>query len=106
MQERYLCDMCRTGEDGAVRGVKVEVGLHQGSPLIPFLFVSMAMDRLTDEVIQESPWAMMFADVIGMCGWSRAQVEVCLGEENNEVTNLSHWPKTHLNSHTTTNGPM
>lgn len=33
---------------------KVEVGLHQGSTLSPFLF-ALVMDRLTDEVRQESP---------------------------------------------------
>ena len=40
---------------------KVGAGLHQGSALSPFLF-AMVMDRLTDEVRQESPWTMMFAD--------------------------------------------
>ena len=40
---------------GMTEGFKVEVGLHQGPALSPFLF-AMAMDRLTDEVRQESPW--------------------------------------------------
>uniref|UniRef100_A0AAQ6IM76 ribonuclease H n=1 Tax=Anabas testudineus TaxID=64144 RepID=A0AAQ6IM76_ANATE len=53
---------------------KVEVGLHQGSALSPFLF-AMLMDRLTDEVRQESPWTMMFADDIVICSESREQVE-------------------------------
>ncbi|KAK3553254.1 hypothetical protein QTP86_032789, partial [Hemibagrus guttatus] len=39
---------------------KVEVGLHQGSALSPFLF-AMVMDQLSEEVRQESPWTMMFA---------------------------------------------
>ena len=39
---------------GMTEGFKVEVGLHQGSALSPFLF-AMVMDRLTDEVRQESP---------------------------------------------------
>ena len=34
--------------------------------LSPFLF-AMVMDRLTDEVRQESPWNMMFADDIVIC---------------------------------------
>ena len=38
---------------GMTEGFKVEVGLHQGSALSPFLF-AMVMDRLTDEVRQES----------------------------------------------------
>ena len=35
--------------------------MHQGSALIPFLF-AVVMDRLTDEVRQESPRTMFFAD--------------------------------------------
>ena len=38
--------------EGVTEDFKVEVGLHQGSS--PFLF-AMMMDRLTDEVRQESP---------------------------------------------------
>ena len=48
---------------GMTEGFKVEVGLHQGLALSPFLF-AMVMDRLTDEVRQESPWNMMFTDDI------------------------------------------
>ncbi|KAK2882215.1 hypothetical protein Q8A73_022725 [Channa argus] len=43
---------------GVTEEFKVEVGLHQGSALSPFLF-ALVMDRLTDEVRQESPWTMM-----------------------------------------------
>uniref|UniRef100_A0A3B3HUS4 ribonuclease H n=1 Tax=Oryzias latipes TaxID=8090 RepID=A0A3B3HUS4_ORYLA len=59
---------------GQTEEFKVEVGLHQGSALSPFLF-AMLMDRLTDEVRQESPWTMMFADDIVICSESREQVE-------------------------------
>ena len=38
---------------------RVKVGLHLGSALSPFLF-ALVMDRLTDEVRQESLWTMMF----------------------------------------------
>ena len=48
---------------GVIDGIKVEVGLHQGSTLSPFLFV-IVMDRLTDEVRQASQWMMMLADYI------------------------------------------
>ena len=39
----------------------VEVGLHQGFALSPFLF-AMVMDRLTDDIKQEAP---LYHDVRG-----------------------------------------
>ena len=59
---------------GMTEGFGVQVGLHQGSALSPFLF-AIVMDRLTDEVRQESPWTMMFADDIVICGDTRQDVE-------------------------------
>ena len=59
---------------GVTDSFKVKVGLHQGSALSPFLF-ALVMDRLTDEVRQESPWTMMFADDIVICSESREQLE-------------------------------
>ena len=53
---------------------KVEVGLHQGSALSPFLF-AIVMERLTEEVRTDSPWTMMFADDIVLVSDSREQVE-------------------------------
>ncbi|KAK3506081.1 hypothetical protein QTP70_021893, partial [Hemibagrus guttatus] len=59
---------------GQTQEFNVEVGLHQGSALSPFLF-AMVMDQLSEEVRQESPWTMMFADDIVICSESREQVE-------------------------------
>ncbi|KAK3524746.1 hypothetical protein QTP86_002194 [Hemibagrus guttatus] len=59
---------------GQTEEFKVEVGLHQGSVLSPFLF-AIVMDQLSEEVRQESPWTMMFADDIVICSESREQVE-------------------------------
>ncbi|KAK3545522.1 hypothetical protein QTP70_007766 [Hemibagrus guttatus] len=59
---------------GQTEEFKVEVGLHRGSALSPFLF-AIVMDQLSEEVRQESPWTMMFADDIVMCSESREQVE-------------------------------
>ncbi|KAK3525805.1 hypothetical protein QTP70_009059 [Hemibagrus guttatus] len=59
---------------GQTKEFKVEVGLHQGSALSPFLF-AMVMDQLSEEVRQESPWTMMFADDIVICSESREQVD-------------------------------
>ncbi|KAI5095577.1 hypothetical protein C0J45_14007 [Silurus meridionalis] len=51
--------------------------MRKGSALSPFLF-AVVMDRLTDEVRQESPWTMMFADDIVICVESSEQVEKSL----------------------------
>ncbi|KAK3517909.1 hypothetical protein QTP70_027300 [Hemibagrus guttatus] len=59
---------------GQTEEFNVEVGLHQGSALNPFLF-AIVMDQLSEEVRQESPWTMMFADDIVICSESREQVE-------------------------------
>ncbi|KAK3542444.1 hypothetical protein QTP86_025898 [Hemibagrus guttatus] len=59
---------------GQTEEFKVEVGLHQGSALSLFLF-AIVMDQLSEEVKQESPWTMMFADDIVICSESREQVE-------------------------------
>ncbi|KAK3545731.1 hypothetical protein QTP70_011343 [Hemibagrus guttatus] len=59
---------------GQTEEFNVEVGLHQGSALSPFLF-AIVMDQLSEEVRQESPWTMMFADDIVTCSESREQVE-------------------------------
>ncbi|KAK3524837.1 hypothetical protein QTP86_007578 [Hemibagrus guttatus] len=59
---------------GQTEEFKVEVGLHQGSALSPFLF-AIVMDQLSEEVRQESLWTMMFADDIVICSESREQVE-------------------------------
>ncbi|KAK3545734.1 hypothetical protein QTP70_011336 [Hemibagrus guttatus] len=62
---------------GQTEEFNVEVGLHQGSALSPFLF-AIVMDQLSEEVRQESPWTMMFAEDIVICSESREQVEVNL----------------------------
>ncbi|KAK3564226.1 hypothetical protein QTP86_011199 [Hemibagrus guttatus] len=64
-------------DGGQTEEFKVEVGLHQGSAVIPFLF-AIVMDQLSEEVRQESPWTMMFADDIVICSESREQVEESL----------------------------
>ncbi|KAM7393484.1 hypothetical protein PAMP_020350 [Pampus punctatissimus] len=57
---------------GVTEEFKVEVGLHQGSARSSFVF-AMVMDRLRDEVRQESPWTMIFADDIVICSDSKEQ---------------------------------
>ncbi|KAK3508104.1 hypothetical protein QTP70_014279 [Hemibagrus guttatus] len=62
---------CAVGE---TEEFNVEVGLHQGSALSPCLF-AIVMGQLSEEVRQESPWTMIFADDIVICSESREQVE-------------------------------
>ena len=45
----------------------MEVGLHQGSALSPYLFL-LLMDVLTENVRKDVPGSMMFADDIVLCG--------------------------------------
>ncbi|KAK3539955.1 hypothetical protein QTP70_019596 [Hemibagrus guttatus] len=59
---------------GQTEEFNVEVGLHQRSALSPFLF-AIVMDQLSEQVRQESPWTMMFADDIVICSESREHVE-------------------------------
>ncbi|KAK3506359.1 hypothetical protein QTP70_011304 [Hemibagrus guttatus] len=59
---------------GQTEEFKVEVGLHQGSALSPFLF-AIVMEQLSEEVRPESLWTMMFPDDIVICSESREQVE-------------------------------
>lgn len=62
---------------GVTRTFKMEVRLHQGSAPSPFL-VAVVIDRLTDEIKQESSWTMMFADDIEICSKIRQQTEETL----------------------------
>ncbi|KAI5735287.1 hypothetical protein M8J77_016627 [Diaphorina citri] len=59
---------------GMTKGFTVEVGLHQGSVLSPYLF-DLIMDVLVKEVKKKAPWSMMFADDVVLCELSREEVE-------------------------------
>ena len=77
VQDMYeSCKMVVKCAVGVKEEFYVEVGLHQGSALSPFLF-AMVMDKLTD--LQESTWNMMFADDNVFCCVSREQVEKKIG---------------------------
>ena len=52
----------------------MKVGLHQGSALSRCLF-TMMMDRMTDDIREEAPWTIMFADDIVICSESKERVE-------------------------------
>jgi len=59
---------------GTLEPFKVEVGLHQGSALSPFLF-AIIMDTLTDDIRKEAPWSMMFADDVILYSEEKAGLE-------------------------------
>ena len=59
---------------GVMEGFEVKVGMHQGSALSPCLF-AVVMDRMTDDIREEAPWTMMFADDIVICSGSQEQLE-------------------------------
>ena len=65
---------CVRSSMGETASFAVKVGLHQGSALSPYLF-DLIMDVLSEEVKEEAPWSMMFADDIVLCDVERTKVE-------------------------------
>ena len=59
---------------GTTEKFMVEVGLHQGSTLSPYIF-DIVMDVITSEVRERAPWSMMFADDIVLVDMNREGVE-------------------------------
>ena len=55
---------------GVTEVFEVKVGLHQGSALSSCLFA-----MVTDNIREEAPWTMMFADDIVICSESKERVE-------------------------------
>ena len=64
---------------GLTDKIPVGVGLHQGSSLSPYLF-AMIMDVLAHGIKDLSPWCMLYADEIVLCGTRREVVENKLEE--------------------------
>ncbi|MEL7196585.1 MAG: reverse transcriptase family protein, partial [Bacteroidota bacterium] len=59
---------------GETGGFEVEVGLHQGSALSPFLF-NIVMDVMTRDVREPVPWCILYADDIALCAETREDLE-------------------------------
>ena len=64
---------------GLTEKFSVNVGLHQGSSLSPYLF-DLVMDVLIQDVKDQAPWCMLFADDIVLCNNSREELEWKLEE--------------------------
>ena len=68
VQDMYRgCKTVVRSAAGESNSFGVEVGLHQGSALSPYLFL-LLMDVLTEDVRKDVPGSMMFADDIVLCG--------------------------------------
>ena len=68
VQDMYRgCKTVVRSAAGESNSFGVEVGLHQGSALSPYLFL-LLMDVLTEDVRKDVPVSMMFADDIVLCG--------------------------------------
>ena len=59
---------------GLTEEFKVDVGLHQGSALSPFLF-AIIIDRLMEDIRKDAPWDMLFADDIVLCRQNHRELE-------------------------------
>ena len=59
---------------GMTNSFQVKVRLHQGSTLSPFLF-NIVMDVLTEDVREEPPWCLLYADDIVLVAESREALE-------------------------------
>ena len=67
---QYMYRECKTVVRSATvnrNSFVVEVGLHQGSTLSPYMFL-LLMDVLTEDVRKNVPGSMMFADDTVVCG--------------------------------------
>ena len=59
--------------DGNTTDFPINIGLHQGSALSPYLF-ALVMDEVTRDIQSEIPWCMLFADDVVLVDESRAGV--------------------------------
>jgi len=59
--------------DGNTTDFSINIGLHQGSALSPYLF-ALVMDEVTKDIQGEIPWCMLFADDVVLVDESRAGV--------------------------------
>ena len=75
IQDMYHdCETAVVTTVGETESIKIEVGLHQGSALSPFLFI-LILDIVTEEIREETPWAMLFADDLVLCDQSKENME-------------------------------
>ena len=62
-------------QKGETEYSSIEVGIRQGSAMSPLLFIIIMDVVLTENIENDPPWAMMFADDLVMCAMTSEQVE-------------------------------
>jgi hypothetical protein len=60
--------------DGDTNDFLINIGLHQGSALSPYLF-TLVMDEVTRDIQGDIPWCMLFADDVVLVDESRTWVD-------------------------------
>jgi len=61
-------------EYGLTSKTQIKVGLHQGSALSTLLFI-IIMNVLAEDINEDKPWAMLFADDLVLCDSNRERLE-------------------------------
>jgi len=54
--------------------MQIKVGLHQKTALSPILFL-VIIDVIAEDINEDSPWAMLFADDLVLCDSDRERLE-------------------------------
>ncbi|KAJ7946136.1 Retrovirus-related Pol polyprotein LINE-1 [Quillaja saponaria] len=70
--------------DGMTGEFSITIGVHQGSPLSPYLF-ALVMDELTYNIQDRAPWCMLFADDIVLVDETREGLNSKLGMWRNAL---------------------
>lgn len=52
----------------------VTVGVHQGSALSPYLFITV-LDTICEDLLEPAPWTMLYADDVVLCSTSQSDLE-------------------------------
>jgi hypothetical protein len=60
--------------DGETNDFPINIGLHQGSALSPYLF-ALVMDEVTRDIQCDIPWCMLFTDDVVLVYESRTGVD-------------------------------
>jgi hypothetical protein len=60
--------------DGDTNDFPINIGLHQGSALRPYLF-ALVMDEVTRDIQGGIPWCILFADDVVLVDESRMEVD-------------------------------